>query len=205
MLEVITIILIIALAGLAFNLQTAASVKRHREDKQRKVAESALRCDSEQRTIDLIGEDTYNDMTRRIDKILRDHCRQQCVTLNLTCGPDSKEGSQQLHSILPGTELMLNRCEEGGVDWVDVYAGGARIGRLALLEAQTINEIAKLNYIKGAYVAEQNCYGIEDSHRLAIIIFYEPKSYSPTALSEIFRFGKSRSAEKPGKTQICEN
>ena len=32
------------------------------------------------------------------------------------------------------------------------------------------------NHIRGAYVAEQNCYGIEDSLQLRIIIFYEPKS-----------------------------
>ena len=205
MLEVITIILIIALAGLAFNLQTAASVKMRRTDSRRRKAESVMHAAGEQRTIDLIGEKTYKEMTERIDDILQKHSHQQCMTLNLTCGPDTKEGAAELHSLLPGTQLQLNQCTEGGVDWIDVYAAGARIGRLALLEASSVREISKANYIRGAYVAEQNCYGIEDSHRMALIIFYESKSLTRQSVSEFFFQRKPSSPVNPGKAEICEN
>ena len=205
MLEVITIILIIALAGLAFNLQTAASVKMQRGGSHRRQAESTMQLSSEQSTIDLIGEKTYKEMTERIDEILQKHSHQQCMTLNLTCGPDTKEGAAELHSLLPGTELQLNQCTEGGVDWIDVYAAGARIGRLALLEASSVREISKTNYIRGAYVAEQNCYGIENSHRMALIVFYESKSLTRSTIGELFSRRRPSSLANPGKTGICEN
>ena len=145
--------------------RTRAGRKGRRED-----AENAGEAD--ERTIELIGEEEFREMSRRIDSIMRRHAGHHGVTLQLTCGPDTKAGADNLHSILPGSPLHLVLCREGGVEWIDVYHCGDRIGRLALNEAALVMQLIKSNEIKAVYVAEQNCYGIEGSHKMIIIIFY---------------------------------
>lgn len=211
MMETLLIILIIALAALAFNMQARYEMRRRRE------AETAFESDidrmrapdQETRTIDLIGEEAYAEMTQRIDRVLRDHCHHPCITLELTCGPDSRNGNELLHKTLPGDPLTLNPCTEMGVEWVDVYSNGVRIGRLALEEAEEYGRIIRKAHVCGAYVAEQNCYGIEDSHRMSIIVFYEPSEIKSLRMPGAIR--KERATEK-GKTYmqapgfgLCEN
>lgn len=206
MYETILIILILILATIAFNLTSAQSIKAKRQAQMYKRAASAMKDDNpDQKTIDLIGEEAYKAMTERIDKILRIHSHEPCITLNLTCGPDTREGSTELHTILPGTPLQLNMCKEGGVETVDIYNNGSRIGRLALLEAMTIKEIMKKNTIRAAYVAEQNCYGIEDSLQMAIIVFYEPKTKTKPTFTQAFTDFKEKRPKDIGIIDICEN
>lgn len=126
-------------------------------------------------TIQLIGARAYAEMNQRINALLLKHKFQQCMTLRLTCGATCKCAKKELHSLLPGEPVMLTPCPEGGVDWIDLYSNGMRIGRFALQEAEMLRETMEYNYIKGAYVAEQNCYGIEDSTQLGIILFYVSK------------------------------
>lgn len=183
MIDFLLILIILIASGVAFNLQARHDARSQREALRRERIEhlygepqyDAYDAAGDARTIDLIGEEEYHKMTERIDSLLRRHGHQPCLTLNLTCGPDTDEGADELHHILPGMPLRLNLCSEGGVQWVDVYYNGARIGRLALLESMTLRDAMRHNHIRGAYVAEQNCFGIEDSHMLAIIVFYEPK------------------------------
>lgn len=187
-------------------MATSSSVRSKRTEQRRAAAEAAMtNTNSSQRTIDLIGEEAYNAMTERIDKILREHSHEPCVTLSLTCGPDTEEGAKELHSILPGTPIQLTLCNEGGVDTVDVYNNGLRIGRFALLEAMTIYEIMKNNVLRAAFVAEQNCYGIQDSLQLAIIVFYEPKTKTKPSLTQLFSHKKQKTASNSGSIEICEN
>lgn len=175
MYELILIILIVGLAAVAFNMQARYEMRMKRDEKRTQMIEELRARHEDLRTVDLIGEKAYNDMTARIDNILREHCHQQCMTLEMTCGPDNRGCAEELHKLLPGDELCLEPCREGGVEWVDIYSNGLRVGRLALLEAGAVRDAMKSNHIRGVYVAEQNCYGIEDSHKISIILFYEPK------------------------------
>lgn len=135
------------------------------------------------KTIELIGEDAFRKMSERIDEILRSNAGRQALTLDLTCGPDTPEGAETLHTLLPGTSLQLVSCQENGVDMIDIYTDGRRIGRLALSEVETLRSIMKENSLRTAYVAEQNCYGIENSHTMSIVIYYEPRNECKTHIS----------------------
>ncbi|MDE5644570.1 MAG: hypothetical protein K2I45_02890 [Muribaculaceae bacterium] len=175
MVDVVIICIVVIAAGVAFCLQARHDMLATRKMLSHERFEQLKKESSESRTIDLIGEDAYHDMTARIERIIELHGHQACQTFALTCGPDTAEGSRELHRILPGCPLRLCMCREDGVDWIDVYCNGARIGRMALLDACEITDIMTTNHIRGAYVSEQNCYGVEDSHQIGIIIFYEPK------------------------------
>lgn len=206
MLEFVIAILILMIALVAFNLEMKRSLKAKREVQRRAESERILRPnDAESRTIDLIGEQAYDEMTRNIDEILRRHGHQKCISFDLTCGPDTLEGSDRLHRLLPGTPLQLMLCSEGGVDWVDVYDGGARIGRLALLEAAILKETMRTNHLRAAYVAEQNCFGIEDSHQLSVIVFYDPKEVSKPHLTEVFARKPETEPGTLDSKHICPN
>lgn len=184
MIEVILITIIIFSVITVFQVQTRIMTEnRRRERAARAFAEynrmhdnrAQTETQADARTIDLIGEEAYKEMTARIDALLARHGNQRCVSLELTCGPDTKAGAKELHSLLPGMRLELNICSEGGTRLVDVYSNGTRIGRLALSEASVLTSLMEGNSLKGAYVAEQNCYGLEDSHQMAVIVFYEPR------------------------------
>lgn len=138
---------------------------------------------AEKRTIDLIGEKAYCEMTERIDALLLRHKGQLCESIPLTCGPGTQAAADELHSLLPGMPLELTLCSEAGVAMIDVYSNGERIGRFALESAAIVRNLMQGNSLKGAYVAEQNCFGIEGSHQLAVIIFYEPKVEKRTGLA----------------------
>lgn len=73
---------------------------------------------------------------------------------------------------------------------------------MALLDALEISEIMENNHIRGAYVSEQNCYGIEDSHQIGIILFYEPKEVR-TADSETGQTCDTRHGNTPH--DFCPN
>jgi hypothetical protein len=202
MADVIIICIVIIAAGVAFCLQARHDMLATRRLLSHERFEHLKEQCSETRTIDLIGEEAYHDMTARIERIIELHGHQACQTFTLTCGPDSADGSRELHRILPGCQLRLCACREDGVDWIDVYCNGARIGRMALLDALEISEIMENNHIRGAYVSEQNCYGIEDSHQIGIILFYEPKEVR-TADSETGQTCDTRHGNTPH--DFCPN
>lgn len=205
-------ILIIALAALIFNIDNAYKIRRRRvekllyankraansRDKENKTASS----DEDIRTIELIGETAYRNMNERIEKIMCRHSSHRCLSLNMTCGPDTKDGSTELHHILPGEEVKLILCSERGLKSVDVYHNGIRIGRLTLLESQSIRNILTSNHIRGAYVAEQNCYEI-DALDLRLIIFYEQKNNSLGKKTENYKF--EQALKLNNNLEICQN
>ena len=90
MYELILIILIVALAAVAFNMQARFETRMKRDEKRTQMIEELRARHEDLRTVDLIGEKAYHDMTDRIDRILREHCHQQCLTLEMTCGPDNR-------------------------------------------------------------------------------------------------------------------
>lgn len=179
MVDFLLILIILMASGVAFNLQARHQVRARREAARRRCAREILRGQTGDagydHTIDLIGEEEFHRMTERVDHIRKRHGHQPCMRLNLTCGPDTTAGADELHHILPGMPLRLTLCTEGGVNWIDVYFNGPRIGRLALMESMILRDAMRSNYVRGAYVAEQNCFGIEDSHLLSIIVFLEKK------------------------------
>lgn len=178
------------LCGFVFNLQIKRDVKGKRDTKNKKrmyrdiVPKNNSNYESihpssyerDNRTIELIGEEAYEKMTKQIDKVLRRHSGQPCVTINLTCGPDTIQGADELHSLLPGMELQLVKCGEAGTECIDVYHNGKRIGRLALAEATIVKDILERERVCGTYVAEQNCYGLDENLQLSIIVFYKARS-----------------------------
>lgn len=205
MIDLILVILILAVAAVAFNLEARRKGLRRRQVERLERLQKLCDETGDAGTIDLIGEQAYRDMTARIDGILERHGHQPCLTLNLSCGPDTDKGSDELHTLLPGEQVEIVPCSEGGVEWYDVYFNGARVGRFVLAEASLLRETLRDNHVRGAYVAEQNCYKIEDSHQLKVILFYEPKAAGDAgALRRPSR--ASRSAKSDTATiDICQN
>lgn len=220
MISTILIICLIVLAGIGFNIQARREVRERRLGKESgredelpadslpyrtRADESEEHCDGIARTIELIGEKAYREMKARIDRIVSAHENQRCVNVSLTCGPDTFDGAHELHRLLPGQALNLVTCAAGGVETIDVYFNGARVGRLALNDAETIREVMKGNKITGVYVAEQNCYGLAGSHQMDIIIFYDSKQgYTP--LTVAYRHAmRMLSSKQPVTANICQN
>lgn len=208
MYEIILILIVLATVCVAFNLQTAIDARRLRQEITDTSHTSAATDtdETESRTIDLIGREAYRAMTERIDGILRKHAHHPCLSLDLTCAPTDRDGADELHRLLPGAELHLLTCNQGGVGWIDVYSNGLRVGRLALLEADAVGKILRCNHVCGVYVSEQNCFGIEDSHRLSLIIFYEDKQAEER--QSIPAPSKSRSSDTalhPAPVDFCKN
>ena len=135
MIDLILVILILAVAAVAFNLEARRKVLRRRQVERLERLQKLREETGDAGTIDLIGEQAYRDMTARIDGILERHGHQPCLTLNLSCGPDTDKGSDELHTLLPGEPVEIVPCGEGGVEWYDVYFNGARVGRFVLAEA----------------------------------------------------------------------
>lgn len=200
MIELLLIAIIVISAVGVFGIQARLDRERLRRRRAADAYAAATAETGEQRTIDLIGREAYAAMTSRIDALLARHSGQSCASFELTCGPNSREGADELHSLLPGMPVELNFCYESGVRLVDVFSSGNRVGRLALAEANALRNIVDDNIATGAYVAEQNCYGIEDSHRMAIIVFYKPRSQRALRLPGI-RQAFTRQSIKENLTQ----
>lgn len=202
MIDLLLIIIIFVTAAFCFKVQNAALRKA---SARRRTAAAVTPAQPEDfdgimHTIDLIGEEEFRDMSRRIRDIMKRHSEEKAVTVSMTCGPDTERGAAGLHSILPGSQLQLSICGEGGVRWFDVYSRGDRIGRIALAEAELIGNIMGKNSLTGAYVAEQNCFGIDDLCCLSIIIFYKPHT---SRRSDPVNSIRAQSTQKP--LDICMN
>lgn len=187
------IILIFSLATFVFNYDNKYNIRKKRA--QSKLCSKDIISDDnnligpqhftkeELRTIELIGISEYQAMNDRINTILQKHGMQKSISLRLTCGPDTKKGSNELHTLLPGHEIQMVVCWESGISYIDAYHNGSRIGRFALSESYAIHRIMRKGHLLGAYVAEQNCYEIESSQDLHIILFYET-SDSPAIIKK---------------------
>lgn len=202
MIETILIILIIACSVLVFNIQSKRETRARREAQKLARLQALKNSGADMNTVKLIGEKAYHEMTDRINTIMERHKMQPCISVRLTCGPEGEGATRQLHKMLPGEEVKLVLCSERGAQYVDVYSQSYRIGRLALLEDMIVRDTMESNHLRGAYVAEQNCYGIKDSQELSIIIFYEPKGEIQCEKTLKLHKKDFRDRLAPG---ICEN
>lgn len=127
---------------------------------------------------------SHEDITQKVNHLITRHKADKCITVALTSGAASREASLRLHSLLPGDPLCLRRNVEGGLELVDVYSDGYRVGRLLLGDAENAFKVMRDSIMTGAYVAEQNCYGDPSSVDLKIILFFTPRQ-TPMGMSEI--------------------
>ncbi|MDE7181273.1 MAG: hypothetical protein K2N88_08775 [Muribaculaceae bacterium] len=157
------------------------------------------------KTIELIGFDAYIDMKERIEAIGKRHGSERSQIISLTCGPDTFDGAHELHRLLPGQPVKLVNCRVDGVEMIDVFYNGSRVGRLAFNDAVAVTKIMADNRITGAYVAEQNCYGCISSHQMDLILFYAPKQKLPR-FSEVLRSSRLYVKNRKGAVRnLCMN
>lgn len=128
--------------------------------------------DAERQTRALIGNEAYDRMTATVDQILAAHRFDRSVSVRLTSGPESEEAAKELHSLLPGDTLFLRRTTDKGLDMINVYSHGLRIGRLMLSDAKSVSDVMDSAVITGCYVSEQNSYGDCDTASIGIIVFH---------------------------------
>lgn len=202
MIDTIIILGILALAGVVFNMQNRRAIEHKREKRNHLGADEDPEISH---TIDLIGKSAYREMTERIERIMKEHSGHKNCKLSLTCGPDTFDGAHELHGLLPGQSVKLLQCRAEGVDTIDVYYNGVRIGRLALNEARHLCSLLEHNSIIAAYVAEQNCYRKIGSHQMDIIVFYKRREIAKKDYHKInsgIRMYKNR---KEATKNICLN
>lgn len=128
--------------------------------------------DAERQTRRLIGNEAYDNMTKVVDGILKHHRFDRSVTVMLTSGPENSEAAAELHRLLPGDSLCLRRTTDKGLDMINVYSKGLRIGRLMLGDADAVSAVMDSAVLTGCYVAEQNSYGDCDTSSVGIIVFH---------------------------------
>ena len=184
MIETVMIILTILLCVGAY------IAERNRRQINRRLKQLAqegreITEDPSEKTIRLIGRDTYADMCRRVQEITRSHHGQQRAIFPLTLAPASANGCDRLHKLLPGDRLQLNYTVESGMPTICVFSRGVCVGRLAFDEVDALMGILKDRKVTGVYVAEQNCYDIPDALDLDIILYLEPKLELSTSLVEM--------------------
>lgn len=131
--------------------------------------------DSEQSTRMLIGDEAYDRMVARVDKILKRHASDRSLNVGLTSGPTTPAGWKELTSLLPGNPLWLRRSDKGEVKCVEVFSGGYKIGELMLEDARIVSNVLDDNVVTGSYVAEQNSYGDSDVVSMRVILFFRPE------------------------------
>lgn len=169
----IFLIFAVILTGTLY-LKARYDVRRRREEELEKIM---IESDSQENaTRRLIGDEAYERMEENVRGILSGHRADRSINVSLSTGPDTPQGEQEFHSLLPGDPLWLRRSSEEGVDVVDVYSGGYRIGRLMLEAAQRVISIMDKDVITGSYVSEQNSYGDCDTSSLGIVIFHTPRA-----------------------------
>ncbi len=134
-----------------------------------------FRTESELHTRALIGDDNFERMRDTVENLLQRHVADKCINVELTSGADSEEGARRLHSLLPGDPLTLRKNTESGLELVDVYSDGYRVGRLLLGDADKAIDVMKNSSLTGVYVAEQNCFGDCSYVDLRLILFFTPR------------------------------
>lgn len=133
----------------------------------------AAEASDEERTRSLLGDELYDDMVWRVEEVLARHASDSSQTMLLDTGPESHEGHTVLHSLLPGDMLELEMLEDQAA--VGVRAEGELIGLVHGGGARKVTRLMQLGLVTGAYVAEQNCYGMSDDVALKVIVFFRPE------------------------------
>lgn len=186
-------VMLLATAGLAGTEGRRRRLARRMESAQKaftqeikhESAHPAPELSSEEYTRRLIGDEAYARMEKKVEHILRYHRGEKSINVSLTAGPDTEHGREELHRLLPGDPLWMRKNVEGGMDVIDVYSGGYRIGRLMLDDAAKALRIMRTSILTGSYVAEQNCWGNCDDVALGIILFHSsPEEYEARRHSE---------------------
>ena len=194
----VSVVLLVAAFGIVKNLRSGSdkSRKTHesRIDAMRKAAVShpvhsrlehaknlkstpsaTMVSTAESATRALIGDEIFETMKVTVSNLLEHHKADKSLTISLTSGCESRQAARVLHSLLPGDELCLRRNVECGLELVDVYAAGFRIGRLVLGDAERAFNIMRRSEVTGVYVAEQNCYGECSGVDMKIILFFSSR------------------------------
>ena len=164
------------IASKTMDSPASGSVLCRRDSEESSDPGYTLTPEGEAMTRALIGDDTFETMKFTVENILKRHKDDNGVTISLTSGCESAHASSVLHSLLPGDELSLVKNEECGLEMIDVYAAGYRVGRLLLGDADIALSVMRDNTLTGAYVAEQNCYGDCNIVDMKIILFFSPRA-----------------------------
>lgn len=159
---------------------------RHNKKIEAAIADAHEEMDpKEAATRQLIGDEAYEKMVARVDEVIRRHQRDNCISVALTSGPDNEKGWKELNRILPGDPVWLKKSSHDGVDCVDVFSGGFRIGRLMLTAAGKVFDVLDNAIVTGSYVAEQNSWGDSNVVAMRIIIFHRPARENETVFDPL--------------------
>lgn len=169
---IITALLVIAPALMAFR-RTARATRPHPAPEKRALSAAEA-------TRRLIGDEAYRDMFRRVEILLSRHAAHNSELLSLCSGADTAEGTERLHSLLPGMPLTLKDASHEGVVAVDVYADSVKVGSLLFSEAERALAIMRSRSVKGVYVSEQSAFGDSSSVSLGIVIFHTAPAMGPS-------------------------
>lgn len=168
-----TIIILAVLATATTRLAIYGIRQRH---DTRDTRDTAASLDEEVKTHrSILSDETYLQMTQRIDEILHRHRLDKSVTVHLSKGPDNEDGAAELHSLLPGDPLWLCRTIRDSLDVIDVYSGGYRIGTLTMSQARAVLDVMESAVVTGSYVSAQNCYGECSKVDLDLILFHSSR------------------------------
>lgn len=120
--------------------------------------------DSEIATRQLIGDENYEKMVEIVDSIIKKHQYDNHQSFWLTTEPSTERGWQQLHKLLPGDKLSINK----EIDCAYVYSQNILIGAI-----DYDRDLLDTKMITGIYVAQQECWGDSNTCLLKIIIYYK--------------------------------
>ncbi|MCM1370225.1 MAG: hypothetical protein NC204_07640 [Candidatus Amulumruptor caecigallinarius] len=208
--SVLIILFVVATLGSVYDYYLIAeshskkkAEERNIPDKNRNQKPEHNPSQEDYNTIRLIGEKAFHDMVDRIEALLTLHKLHRNMTVPIVCPPTSALGKNELHHILPGEPVSLNITYQNGVKWIDVFSRGHMIGRLTLQNASAITNLLYCNDIKGIYIGEQNCYGLDGVCRLSLIIFYQLKQLDVTHVTELVR--EHPDEPDTAKFKICQN
>lgn len=131
-------------------------------------------------SLQAMGASAVAMMTERVEAIMRRHRRDRCVAVALTEGCESGPGCAELHHLLPGDPVWIQKDEERP-GFVNVYSAGYKVGSIGGLDAQKALEVLSDKELKATYVCQQDCYEYYDKVAVRLIIFYQPQSESSAA------------------------
>lgn len=181
-------------------------INRQRFPETEKLPEKEI-SPEEKATRNLLGDDVYDNMVKRVDAVLSRHSGDRSVSIPLTMGPDSLAGEEELHRLLPGDPLWLRKANYDGMDIVEVFSGGFRIGRLLTSDAMRALQVMDNDTVTGSYVSEQNSWGDCDTSFLRLVLFYRPVRSRLALLTDEIRAHSSGMMLNPENFNVkpCEN
>lgn len=173
-------LLILLVASVVIVLWAAYESRRY---KRILAAEEAEEMEMSAESIDEMGASAVAMMTERVEAIMRRHRRDRCVAVALTEGCESGPGCSELHHLLPGDPVWIQKDEERP-DFVNVFSAGYKVGSIGGDDARKALDILKDNELKATYVCQQDCYEYYDKVAVRLIIFYQPEGEVAASGSE---------------------